>query len=76
MELLSYGEMKATDKWLLHRMLLPLRYIMWKIAYHNALLSVLWRSGCYPKVSEISAWSKNCKWYSSLPLGAILSLFC
>jgi hypothetical protein len=30
----------------------------------------------YPKVSALAAWSENCKWYSSLPLGAILSLFC
>jgi hypothetical protein len=30
----------------------------------------------YPKVSGLSAWSENCKWYSSLPLGAVVSLFC
>jgi hypothetical protein len=30
----------------------------------------------YPKVSGLSSWSENCKWYSSLPLGAIVSLFC
>jgi hypothetical protein len=29
----------------------------------------------YPKVSGLAAWSENCKWYSSLPLGAVLSLF-
>jgi hypothetical protein len=29
----------------------------------------------YPKVSGLAAWSENCKWYSSLPLGAIVSLF-
>jgi len=23
----------------------------------------------YPKVSGLAAWSENCKWYSSLPLG-------
>jgi hypothetical protein len=23
----------------------------------------------YPEVSELAAWSENCKWYSSLPLG-------
>jgi hypothetical protein len=28
------------------------------------------------KVSGLAAWSENCKWYSSLPLGAITSLFC
>jgi len=30
----------------------------------------------YPKVSGLAAWSGNCKWYSSLPLGAVVSLFC
>jgi hypothetical protein len=30
----------------------------------------------YPKVSELAAWSDNCKWYSSLPQGAVVSLFC
>jgi hypothetical protein len=29
----------------------------------------------YPKVSGLTAWSENCKWYSSLPLGAVVSLF-
>jgi hypothetical protein len=26
----------------------------------------------YPKVSGLVAWSENCKWYSSLPLGAVV----
>jgi hypothetical protein len=30
----------------------------------------------YPKVSGLAAWSENCKWYSSLPLGTLVSLFC
>jgi hypothetical protein len=30
----------------------------------------------YPKVSGLAAWSGKCKWYSSLPLGEIVSLFC
>jgi hypothetical protein len=30
----------------------------------------------YPKISELATWSENCKWYSSLPLGAVVSLFC
>jgi hypothetical protein len=30
----------------------------------------------YPKVSRPAAWSENCKWYSSLPLGAVVLLFC
>jgi hypothetical protein len=25
----------------------------------------------YPKVSGLGTWSKNCKWYNSLPLGAV-----
>jgi hypothetical protein len=29
----------------------------------------------YPKVSRLAAWSKNGKWYSSLPLDAAVSLF-
>jgi hypothetical protein len=30
----------------------------------------------YPKVSGLAAWSENCKCYSSLPLVAVVSLFC
>jgi hypothetical protein len=30
----------------------------------------------YPKVSGLAAWSENCKLYSSLPLGAVISLLC
>jgi hypothetical protein len=30
----------------------------------------------YPKVSGLAAWSENCKWYSSTPLGTVVSLFC
>jgi hypothetical protein len=30
----------------------------------------------YPKVSGLASWSENCKWYSTLPLGAVVSLFC
>jgi hypothetical protein len=30
----------------------------------------------YPKVTGLAAWSEYCKWYSSLPLGAVISLFC
>jgi len=29
----------------------------------------------YPKVSGLAARSENCRWYSSLPLGAVVSLF-
>jgi hypothetical protein len=30
----------------------------------------------YPKVSGLATWSENCKWYSSLALGAVVSLSC
>jgi hypothetical protein len=29
----------------------------------------------YRKFSGLAIWSENCKWYSSLPLGAVVSLF-
>jgi len=29
----------------------------------------------YPEVSGLATWNKNCKWCSSLPLGAVVSLF-
>jgi hypothetical protein len=38
-----------------------------------------WLGGCtrvYPEVSVLASWRENCKWYSSLPLGAVISLFC
>jgi hypothetical protein len=33
------------------------------------------RMRVYPKVSGLAAWRENCKWLSSLPLGAVVSLF-
>jgi hypothetical protein len=30
----------------------------------------------YPKLSGLAAWTENCKWYSCVPLGALVSLFC
>jgi hypothetical protein len=30
----------------------------------------------YPKVSGLASCNENCKWYSCLPLGAVVSLFC
>jgi hypothetical protein len=33
------------------------------------------KKSVYPKVSGLAIWSENCKWYSSLPLGAAVSLF-
>jgi hypothetical protein len=34
------------------------------------------RTRVYPKFSGLAAWSEDCKWYSSLPLSAVVSLFC
>jgi hypothetical protein len=38
---------------------------------------IFWRAHrkVYPKVSGLAARSENCKWYSSLLLDAVLSLF-
>jgi len=30
----------------------------------------------YPKVSGLASWSDNCKCYSYMPLGTVVSLFC
>jgi hypothetical protein len=30
----------------------------------------------YPEVSGLAAWSENCKWHNSLPLGTVVSLLC
>jgi hypothetical protein len=39
------------------------------VSYHDT-------TTVYPKVSGLAAWSENYKWYSSLPLAAVVSLFC
>jgi len=39
-------------------------------------ITVTTNTRVYPKVSRLATWSENCKWYSSLPLGAVVSLFC
>jgi hypothetical protein len=41
-----------------------------------AAVATLMNTRVYPKVSGLAAWSENCKWYSSVPLGAVVSLFC
>jgi len=38
-------------------------------------VKIAWSRRVYPKVYGLSSWSENCKWYSSLPLGAVVSLF-
>jgi threonine/homoserine efflux transporter RhtA len=35
-----------------------------------------YRTMVYEKISGLAALSENCKWYSSLPLGVVVSLLC
>jgi hypothetical protein len=61
------GDKKKNEK--IHR--LHVSYILHGVG--------VWGGSCmrmYPKVSVLAAWSENCKWYSSQPLGAVVSLFC
>jgi hypothetical protein len=41
-----------------------------------ATLSRVTSTRVYSKVSGLATWSENCKWYSSLPLGTVILLFC
>jgi hypothetical protein len=43
--------------------------------FKNDVLHHTYNMRVYPKVSGLATWSENCKWYSSLPLGAVVSLF-
>jgi len=36
---------------------------------------ILEHTRVYPKVSGLASCSENCKWHSSLPVGAVVSLF-
>jgi hypothetical protein len=40
------------------------------------IISTCLHTRIYQKVSRLTAWSENCKWYSSLPLSAVVLLFC
>jgi hypothetical protein len=51
------------DSWILHSEKSAL--VMTTLAYTRV----------YPKVSGLTSWSENWKWYSSVPIGAIVSLF-
>jgi hypothetical protein len=44
--------------------------------YQPLVLLPFCNTRVYPKDSGLAAWSENCKWYSYLPLGAVVSLFC
>jgi hypothetical protein len=53
-----------------------------KLCCEVNLACIIGKLGCnmymrvYPKVSGLTTLSKNCKWYSSVQLGAVLLLFC
>jgi hypothetical protein len=44
--------------------------------FHAFLTYVFIIRGCIQKFPGLAAWSENCKLYISLPLGAVVSLFC
>jgi hypothetical protein len=50
---------------------------VWKRLHNEELrkLYTLQNTRVYTKVSGLAVWSENCKWYSSLPLRAVVSLF-
>jgi hypothetical protein len=48
---------------------------IWQLPLDVTSLSIEYMR-VYPKVSGLATWSKNCKWYSSLPLGTVVSLLC
>jgi hypothetical protein len=47
-----------------------------QVPYKSVAMSKNENTRVYPKVSGLAVWSENCKWYNSLPLGAVVSLFC
>jgi hypothetical protein len=52
---------------------------VWRYTSTSSYLIMTWRLIKHrDKFTTVylAAWSENCKWYSSLPLGAVVSLFC
>jgi hypothetical protein len=65
----------------MRRVILPLPqyvFMAWCLVKQrdNFTFYLFIRIRVYPKVSGLAAWSENYKWYSSLPLGEIVLLFC
>jgi hypothetical protein len=50
--------------------------VSWTTGYFDIGGKLILNTRLYPKVSRLASWSENCKWYSYLPLGAVVSLFC
>jgi hypothetical protein len=63
------------NKWM-HYAYVRCKMFQTKVLHLNWGLYFMSDKRVYPKVSGLAAWSENCKWYSSLPLGAVVSLFC
>jgi hypothetical protein len=49
--------------------------LLFAVSSRPALRLTQTHTRMYPKVFGLDAWSENCKWYSSLPLSAVVSLF-
>jgi hypothetical protein len=47
----------------------PYGSMAWCLVEHRTRLYGMVHTRVYPKVSGLDAWSENCKWYNSLPLG-------
>jgi hypothetical protein len=50
--------------------------IHYRVHKSTPVVPILSHRRVYRKVSGLAAWSENCKLYSTLPLGAVVSLFC
>jgi hypothetical protein len=58
---------------------LVLKYQQTKFNIYTASMTfshIIHHTRVNPKVFGLAAWSENSKWYSSLPLGAVVSQFC
>jgi hypothetical protein len=59
--------------WKIGASIMQLYFLHWYFIVEHLYLAVHTR--VYSKVSGLATWSKNCKWYSSLPLVTVVSLF-
>jgi hypothetical protein len=51
-------------------------FMAWCLVKHKENFTFIFTMRLYPKISGLASWSENCKWYSSLRLVAVGSLFC
>jgi hypothetical protein len=69
------GEEEANHREAVNQLILFEKYYIEVSSIHESY-GVITNTRVYPKVSGLTAWSENCKWNSSLPLDAVVSLFC